>query len=389
MSGFGAAQRRALCEPLDGDRVLTKAVDGKKLEYIEGWFAIAEANAIFGFDGWDRELVHFERISDRSRGGEPAHNYIARVRITVRAGKNLVVREGSGWGSAIGAGGHERALKAAETDATKRALATFGNRFGLCLYDRRKVGVLRKSQPSPAPGDTTNSFALIAPDGALLSSSLSPEGYCTGLTQLIAGCRTEDELISLATHNGDMLERLREQAPTLLNARGEHYADFMKRLFDRRRVLMMRSPQAAKTFEGLVINPAFHAPALLTNPSKIGFGPAIDKSALANGVTRRVRDKAHLRFVASRPCLICQAAPCHAHHLRFAQRRGLSVKVSDEFTVPLCALHHNELHRGEERSWWRQKGVDPIPIARALWDEHAEASGLGGASVTFTVDQKD
>ena len=37
--------------------------------------------------------------------------------------------------------------------------------------------------------------------------------------------------------------------------------------------------------------------------------------------------------------------PCETHHLRFAQLRALGRKVSDEFTVPLCRVHHRELHR--------------------------------------------
>ena len=62
----------------------------------------------------------------------------------------------------------------------------------------------------------------------------------------------------------------------------------------------------------------------------------IDKSLLAISEPRRLRDKVHLRFVAKQPCLICERLPCDAHHLRFAQGRGLGLKVSDEFTVPLC-----------------------------------------------------
>jgi hypothetical protein len=45
-------------------------------------------------------------------------------------------------------------------------------------------------------------------------------------------------------------------------------------------------------------------------------------------------------------------------------------KVSDRFTVPLCRLHHHELHRrGNDRLWWQQKGVDPLQIAKALWEQ--------------------
>lgn len=39
---------------------------------------------------------------------------------------------------------HEKALKEAETDAMKRALTTFGNPFGLALYDREQKGVRGK-----------------------------------------------------------------------------------------------------------------------------------------------------------------------------------------------------------------------------------------------------
>jgi hypothetical protein len=44
--------------------------------------------------------------------------------------------------------------------------------------------------------------------------------------------------------------------------------------------------------------------------------------------------------------------------------------VSDEFTVPLCAIHHTENHTtGDERNWWNSHGVDPLPVARDLWSE--------------------
>src|SRR5216683_6991926 len=96
--------------------------------------------------------------------------------------------------------------------------------------------------------------------------------------------------------------------------------------------------------------------------------PGIDKSMLPIGEPRRYRDKAHLKFVASQPCLFCGRKPCDPHHLRFAQVRALGRKVSDEFTVPLCRTHHRELHRsGNEFRWWEATGIDPLKIARELW----------------------
>ena len=96
----------------------------------------------------------------------------------------------------------------------------------------------------------------------------------------------------------------------------------------------------------------------------------IDKSLLTLPEPRRLRDKIHLRFVAKQPCLICGRQPSDAHHLRFAQARGLGLKVSDEFTVPLCRGHHREVHRaGNEADWWKNAGFDATVTARKLWLE--------------------
>ncbi|MGC1590476.1 MAG: hypothetical protein WA770_10190, partial [Pseudolabrys sp.] len=83
-----------------------------------------------------------------------------------------------------------------------------------------------------------------------------------------------------------------------------------------------------------------------------------------------------LKFVASQPCVICERQPCDPHHLRFAQPRAIGLKVSDEFTVPLCRGHHRELHRaGNEMLWWQDRRVDPLEIAKGLWERtHLQVS---------------
>src|SRR5467141_2766768 len=94
----------------------------------------------------------------------------------------------------------------------------------------------------------------------------------------------------------------------------------------------------------------------------------IDKSVLAVAEPRRYRNKAHLRFVATKACLVCGRKPSDPHHLRFMQPRALGRKVSDEFAIPLCRTHHREAHRaGDEREWWEQVGIDPVNVARELW----------------------
>jgi ERF superfamily protein len=94
----------------------------------------------------------------------------------------------------------------------------------------------------------------------------------------------------------------------------------------------------------------------------------IDKSELPIGAPRRFRDKAHLAFVGSQPCIVCGKRPVDPHHIRFAQKQSLGRKVSDEFTVPLCRSHHRALHRsGSEYLWWENVGIDPLKAARKLW----------------------
>ena len=142
--GFSDTQTRQLRAKLDGKHVKSRKANGTTLHYVEGWHVIAEANRVFGFDAWDRRTLTTRCIWTGMNDKHYATAYTARVRIRVRAGDITIVREGSGTGEgrALTPGeAHEIALKSAETDATKRALATFGNRFGLALYDRAQTGV--------------------------------------------------------------------------------------------------------------------------------------------------------------------------------------------------------------------------------------------------------
>ncbi len=357
MSDFSTKQVRALKQRLNRAHVQTREVDGKPVDYIEGWFAISEANAIFGFSGWDREMTHFERVFERGQNDWTSCGYLARVRVRVRAGDAVTTREGTGFGLAkarnVGEA-HERALKAAETDATKRALATFGNRFGLSLYDKEQQGV---TGTKPVAG---SQLVIRDAEGALLIENLSPETFCSALRQILEKTPDKSELEALWRSNAEALNRLKHDAPQLKTEKGVHYADILTCLAEQ---LLGRSP-AETPPEGLH---AVNQPAPLKE-SRIAAGPRIDKSMLTIGTERRLRDKAHLKAVGLRPCLVCGRQPSHAHHLTFAQPRGLSLKVSDEYVVPLCALHHGELHRGgQERSWWAARGVDPLPVAAELW----------------------
>ena len=157
--GFSAKQVQALRRNPDRRHIRTREADGRELSYIEGWYAISEANRIFGFDGWSRETLESRCVLARENRGTFLAVYLARVRVTVHADGATVIREGHGTGEGRGTSPgevHDIALKAAETDATKRALATFGKPFGLSSIGAARRRVLPEAPPSPAvPGQRT------------------------------------------------------------------------------------------------------------------------------------------------------------------------------------------------------------------------------------------
>ena len=318
--GFTAKQTQALQRSLSSRRIRTREANGRELSYIEGWYAISEANRIFGFDAWSRETVDSRCVLTRENRGSFLAIYVAKVRITVHADGVTIVREGHGTGEGRGTSPgevHDTALKAAETDATKRALATFGRPFGLELYRKDKNAV---SASSP----TVRSTAVESPP-----------------TQPRFGLHPDD---------------------TTPIPRPSHYYG---RRHDGTMAHLLRQDQASSLASATNELP----------PTRI------DKSQLAIAAPKRLRDKAHLKYVASQPCLICGRQPSDPHHLRFAQPRAIGLKVSDEFTVPLCRGHHRQLHQtGDERAWWDSHRVNALEIAERSLGENSCQDGSNVAA---------
>jgi len=144
---FTKEQTELLKQPINAANVEQREGGfGKPVDYVEGWHVIDEANRIFGFDGWSCETVETVCVNAEPRDV----TYTAKVRVTI----GNVVREGTGAGSSNQQNfgkNHENAIKEAETDARKRALMTFGNQFGLCLYDRKKAWKNSKKDRSAEP----------------------------------------------------------------------------------------------------------------------------------------------------------------------------------------------------------------------------------------------
>jgi len=143
-----------LDKPLDRAAVKSRSQGNFNLSYIEGWWAISEANRIFGFDGWDRATMYNKEVSriQYMKGTIEMFKvgYEAKVDIRVFTKDGEVNRTGTGHGSQVSKDlfdAIEGAAKEAETDAMKRALMTFGNPFGLALYDKTQKNVQIAPEP--------------------------------------------------------------------------------------------------------------------------------------------------------------------------------------------------------------------------------------------------
>ena len=351
---FAESQVKALRAKLRARHVKTRIAGGKTLSYIEGWRAIDEANRIFGFDGWDRETLESKCIWQSASRGAASCAYTARVRIRVRANGTTVTRDGSGTGQASGANpgeAHEIAFKAAETDATKRALATFGNRFGLALYDAERRGVTsgkaktKKTADTP-PDPNRQPWTVVSADGEALSTHTDPAEFYAAARKHLRALVDRQEKQRFWQRNQPTVTGLRTLLPDLKSEQGRHYSDILVSVYQES--LDETAPRSAPT-----------------PPATKG----VDKSALDLAEPRRLRDKDHLKFVASLPCVVCARTPAQAHHIRHAQPRAMSSKVGDEWTVPLCNIHHRALHdAGGEEDWWSEFEIDPLGEAEKLWN---------------------
>jgi hypothetical protein len=361
---FSDTQARQLKAKLDAQHVKTRKGDGGPLHYIEGWHAIAEANRIFGYDAWDRRTLATRCVWTGVSDQHYLAAYIAKVRIRVRAGDITIVREGSGTGEgkALTPGqAHELALKSAETDATKRALATFGNPFGLALYDREQTGV--RHRPKTATEEIAEGpWILRSAVGAANGTFNQPDEFATALRREMTEAQNIERLFEVWEQNIATVRAL----SYVLKKRGRGKDEFAKHLVEH----LKSCARSLVNARGEVAQEGTETESLgLQNPETTTHNrEKIDKSVLTLGETKRIRSKEHLRYVARQPCLICGRTPSHAHHIRYAQSRGLSLKVSDEFTVPLCAIHHSQNHAtGDERRWWQERKIDPLPVAEGLW----------------------
>ena len=154
--GLPPAVTQALGQPIDPELVSQRrGRAGRTFSYIEGHTAISEANRVFGFGAWGFELVEnvtlrqIETVDSETGELKTVNLYTAPVRVTVLGAPP---RTDIGFHAVTDetADGHETAIKGAVTDGMKRALRSFGDRFGNGLYGDQQP-VVNPPRPKRTP----------------------------------------------------------------------------------------------------------------------------------------------------------------------------------------------------------------------------------------------
>jgi hypothetical protein len=237
---------------------------------------------------------------------------------------------------------------------------------------------------SPGPTDGTGNVD-IGQQGAAPRPRSSANGHARGAAKVNAAVLAPDQSAVLRDRLLGEVTSITEVDKAAIWARGvlaaknsltAADAKVVEDAFEQRSAGLLEAvgteaPEAPQEPLISVIAPAHPAAKALTAKAKLAADDqpgGIDKSVLAIAEPRRYRNKEHLRFVATKPCLVCGRKPSDPHHLRFTQPRALGRKVSDEFAVPLCRIHHRLVHRvGNESAWWKEAGIDPVKAAGKLW----------------------
>lgn len=189
---FSDEQKKALAAPLDPKHVKKPSGNfGPKGDYLEGWHVINEMNRVFGFDGWSytvdlsRDALSEGKDSKGNDQWQAAYTCICTL--TVGSVVRQDVGFGSGFAKQVG-DAIEGATKEAVTDALKRCARTFGNVFGLALYDKSRANVHAPEPEAPAlisDDQRTELIGLLDSTGVVVGKFLTV-GNISDLRELAA-----------------------------------------------------------------------------------------------------------------------------------------------------------------------------------------------------------
>ena len=80
---------------------------------------------------------------------------------------------------------------------------------------------------------------------------------------------------------------------------------------------------------------------------------------------------AYVLLIKQLPSCISGQYPCDPHHLRVYEERGVGLKATDKWAIPLTRIEHDQVHTvgaREEVAWFTAKGVNAYRLAELLWE---------------------
>lgn len=175
-------------------------------------------------------------------------------------------------------------------------------------------------------------WTVISSDGAPVSRTTDAAKFCASLEAQLQNCISVSQLKGVWRQNRSSVVELRKQSREFKADDGRPRSEALIGVYE------ARLEQLTKGSSGQSDLP-------LESSAEVVDSEPVAMRDLPFGVPKRIRDKEHLKFIASRACLVCGRKPSHPHHVRFALPRALGRKVGDQWAVPLCATHHRELHK--------------------------------------------
>ncbi|HED04078.1 MAG TPA: hypothetical protein ENI60_04855 [Candidatus Fraserbacteria bacterium] len=158
---LSARQLAELKKPLAPNRIEHRKAKFGTVEYLPTWDIIQRANDIFGYGGWQRQIVRLEKVFEEENEGSYNVAYLCEYRIVI--GK--IVHEDVGFGAAVNypepTAAHEKAVKTAVSDGLKRCFRALGPQFGLTLYAHGVSREVEEYQPVESRKATDKQIGLL------------------------------------------------------------------------------------------------------------------------------------------------------------------------------------------------------------------------------------
>jgi hypothetical protein len=159
---FTPEQVSQLLKPINNARVLA---DGKGHAHVSQQDILAHLIRVFGFGGFDIEVLAVECVFEQGRTPEPVTRYDvcyrALVRLTVKDASGTVVCTYENGSTATAQNqsrgdAHDLAYKSAISLSVKRAAIALGDQFGLSLYNKGQrtalvMGTMVGGKPNTDP----------------------------------------------------------------------------------------------------------------------------------------------------------------------------------------------------------------------------------------------